>query len=555
MNNYELELLNEQRLCEFFLKCMDICKDLIINYHKFKKSRNENGFISAVDKFFDAKEYKEKVSRGNTVKTRYLSNYDDFVHKRCYSFKAYEIERKLEKIRNAAINDYTYLNTLELLTCDNMVATMRKLLQDYLEHAKRVDELKAIINGNDVKVEDVKKPKKVKEHVVVDKDDKFYIDKILAYIKGKLNDPKANYRLDTVEEHDLREVFPDISNVRGLLFSIETINDGLKINNYLNNLSLVQKNKTSGITESPLKMICDIAVSVFDTTTLLLLSSNDNKAFEKLLMMLKLDNGLEQYEKAYTIFEEYYSGLSRRSKEDIRITYQGASFDEYRNKFGITNFHIITVDELRNRINSYIKVFIGKKSSDYVFTIMKDTVYNKLLKAIRLMDVNEIVDLYKIIYENEYREYTYRINHQDMLNEDSKSIKDTYFRKFVVLQDIFSNLIATKITSMGVIKQDLTEDDLKKKEALLVMICQDYLHEEPKFGLSADRDIIYLETTNLRIGIESNAKMNAQKRFFGLSKMQKAICRINGTWSTYNTLMNKERLSNEDLDTLNKMFL
>ena len=135
MNNYELELLNEQRLCEFFLKCMEICKDLIINNHKFKKARNENGFISALDKLYNAKDYKEKVSRGGTVKSRYLSDYEDFVHKRCYSFKAHEIERKLEKIRNAAVNDYTYLKTLELLTSDNMIATMRKLLADYLDHS------------------------------------------------------------------------------------------------------------------------------------------------------------------------------------------------------------------------------------------------------------------------------------------------------------------------------------------------------------------------------------------------------------------------------------
>ena len=548
MNNYELELLNEQRIVEFYRKAMEICQELIINYHKFKKARNENGFVSALDKLYEAKDFREKSSRGTTVRNRYLVDYENFVHKRAYSFKAYEIERKLEKIRNAAINDYTYLNTLEILTSDNMVATMRKLLAEFLEHSKRVDELKDLVSGKDKEVKKDIPKKKVNN-------EKNSLDKIMGYIKNKINDPRANFRLDTLEERDFQEVFPKISNVRGLLYSTETVVDGLKINNYINNLDLASKKKPCSNFESPLKMICDIAISVFDTTTLLKLSSNDSKDFDQLLKLLKVDKGLDQYEKAYGLFQEYYSGISRRSKDDMRITYQGSSFDEYRNKFGITNFHIINVDELRNRINNYIRLFIAKKSSDYCLTFMKDSVYNRLLKAIEYMDVNEIVELYKMIYESEYREYTYRINHQDMLSEDSKSIKDTYIRKFVVLQDIFANLIASKITSMGVVNQDLSDEDIKKKEALLVMICQDYLHEEPKFGLTADKDVIFLETTNLRIGIESNAKVEAQNRFFGLSKMQKAICKINGTWSTYNQLINKDRLSNEDIDTLNSMFI
>lgn len=554
MNDKELMLLNEQRLAEFYRKAMEICSELIVDYHKFKKARTENGFINALNKVFDGRDYSEKNARGITLRTKYLMNLDYFVHKRAYSFRAHEIENRLDKIRNASVNDSIFGKTLEILTSDNSVATMRKLLDSYLSCYKKINELKGSIY--------VPKKEEVHQEEVIDSDKAmvgdnhlYYLDKVLGLIKSKINDPNSSTDLTLEELNYFKELLPNFGSIRGVYYSSDTVCKGLSINNKINNLSLASKNKNVSILDSPLKMVCDVANLVFDTTTLLLLSDNSNEDFDSVSRMLKLDKGLEQYSKAYDLFSKCFNSMSRHAKDDMRIAYQGVSFDEYRIKFGITNFHIINVNELKNRINTYIKVFISKKSSSYTSTVVNDKIYNKLLRATKLMDVSDVVELYRMMYDNEMREYNYSVNHADILNLEINLLKNAYIRRNIVLQDTFANIVANKISNISAVKKNLSNEDLLKKEALLVMICQDYFHEAPKFGLSADDDTILTQTVNLRVGIETSTKMEARDRFYGMKKFKRGIARIDGTWKKYNELMNKERLDNDDIDQLNKMFI
>ena len=139
MDSRELELLNQQRLAEFYKKAMDICTEILIDFHKFKKNRLENGYQGAYKKLIEAKEYFQKVNRSTTLLTKYLNDPTKiFVHQRAYSFKSYEIEHKLSKARNAAINDYTFIKTLELITSDNAIESMKQLVALYLDCYKRI---------------------------------------------------------------------------------------------------------------------------------------------------------------------------------------------------------------------------------------------------------------------------------------------------------------------------------------------------------------------------------------------------------------------------------
>ena len=58
--------------------------------------------------------------------------------------------------------------------------------------------------------------------------------------------------------------------------------------------------------------------------------------------------------------------------------------------------------------------------------------------------------------------------------------------------------------------------------------------------------------TDMNSNIE-NIKKEANARFYGMSKLEVAISKINGTWKRFTELMNKE-LSEEEAQELDGMF-
>ena len=535
MDNRELELLNQQRLAEFYKKAMDICTEILIDFHKFKKNRLENGYQGAYKKLIEAKEYYQKVNRSTTLLTKYLNDPTKiFVHQRAYSFKSYEIENKLSKARNAAINDYTFIKTLELITSDNAIESMKQLVALYLDCYKRIRDIK---NESKVKYINPKQSKKID------------LNQLLELLK------KKNNGLTPIELEQIQELLPDISTIRGIYYSTDTINKGLNIRSNIQELELSSEGKNTNYCQSPLKTICDTAALIFDTTTLSLLTDNDNKDFDSISNALELTNGIERYRKAYNSFNICYENMSRHSKEELRVEFESKLFDEYKNKFGITTYHILNPEELNNRINTYIKSYISAKSYIYTSLDFNEKTYDKLQRATSLMSTDDLVELYKAIFDNETQSYNYCINHTEALKLEPNMVKRTHVKKMVVLQDMFANLIASKISKLEAVKDTLNKDDLLQKELLLSMICNDYFHEVPKFGLSLESTELIRQTNNFRSNIEITTRERTRQRFFNLSQMEQSLARMNGTWKKFDELMQKDVLDNTDIEVLNKMFI
>jgi hypothetical protein len=71
------------------------------------------------------------------------------------------------------------------------------------------------------------------------------------------------------------------------------------------------------------------------------------------------------------------------------------------------------------------------------------------------MSTDDLVELYKGIFDNKTQSYNYGINHTEALKLEPNMVKRTHVKKMVVLQDMFANLIASKISKLEAVKDTL----------------------------------------------------------------------------------------------------
>lgn len=339
------------------------------------------------------------------------------------------------------------------------------------------------------------------------------------------------YGLSSKEIESIRNQYPDLTYTDDHL---EAISDMKVINNKLNNKNDITLDDVANLAVIISKNIPDILLDNLD---------NNPKNYE-INKFINLNNSLELYQTAYNKFMQAYNKANPRKKEELKKCFSSSA--DYNHTFNknLSVENLITPKELKDNINKVITTNMTKGfNRNYYEHDAQEITIKNIDHATQYMEPNEIVSIYKDmqaklekIYES-YKKYdTAEPNYEYIVNQ-------YYPECFQTLQENFITVLSFRLANTP-------DKNLSSEE-----ICQKYFNE--KYLGSSQKTVESQNTddmiqTDMNSNIE-NIKKEANARFYGMSKLEVAISKINGTWKRFTELMNKE-LSEEEAQELDGMF-
>ncbi len=403
---------------------------------------------------------------------------------------------------------------------------------------------------------------KVGDKVVFHDYDEFEVreERAIKYLEDKIATTRARgygkFFLTTDEEKMLRSVLGDGK----YLHVTSLVEDGLALQDVLFRLQQYERDSKFPFRRSDyrpnLSDVFDAAISVYrylpEELMLPTYALDKEGKYEiKLRKMAGMDKGLETYEKIYAIYLNYFNRLDDEEKNKLKSTFMtNGAYDYYKKQFNITEFEIISPSKLKLFVNRKIKDNMLNNYTTYMDNNVEH--YNALTRATSYMSVEDLASLYHAMREK-YNTYATVYPGPD---EQQQRVAQEERRRN--LQENFVNAILRKM--------NLGNLSLEEKNKKIEYIVKEVLHENLLFEVSVKplapevtetheevREEVKEETRTVkaddgmyhyRAGEEEQrttnramaARYNAQHRFFGMSKLEQTVARMNGKWAIFKKL-------------------
>lgn len=589
---YDNLIENEQRKLNVTVRLLEVAMSYLVP----KNNRKQNNLNNAWTKLKYAKDNKERIARLNTFlkllnedrafKTRLVSSTEVSKELRNrfrgskfelepheYSTYGYEIGsqakdsvakyvrnyvdliRHIEQLRRNKDQDINDVQERE-----RQVA--KKMESQYSSRSEESYDSTVYANVPSSRIREAEHTVKVGDKVVFHDYDEFEVreERAIKYLEDKIATTRARgygkFFLTTDEEKMLRSVLGDgkYLHVTGL------VEDGLALQDVLFRLQQYERDSRIPFKRSDyrpnLSDVFDVAISVYRylPEELMLPSyalDKEGRYEIKLRNMAGMDKGLETYEKIYAIYLNYFNRLEDEEKNKLKSSFMtNGAYDYYKKQFNITEFEIISPSKLKLYVNRKIK----ENMLDNFTTYMDNNIdhYNALTRATTYMSIEDLANLYHAMKEK-YNTYATVYS-----GPDEQQQRDAQEERRRNLQENFVNAILRKM-NLGNLS---LEEKNKKIEYIVKEVLHDTLlfevsvkplafgvtetHEEVREEVKEEASTIKAEdgmyhyiageeeqkTTNKAMA----ARYNAQHRFFGMSKLEQTVARMNGKWAIFKKL-------------------
>ena len=265
---------------------------------------------------------------------------------------------------------------------------------------------------------------------------------------------------------------------------------------------------------------------------------------------------LERYEQARENYMKFYNRLNEKDKN--RIDTYAAKFDSYRDMFhlyGKTGKDIATVSDIKRVVNMRIKDYYidenvvqhnYRRDEGFSFQFAESLRY-----SLQYMSSEEIASLYIAIRsKNTYNNYSF------YTEEERKQAYEYNQKENAAIQELFAEAIRYRLVNIERPKDWNNDQEkeayLRKREIDLTGICQDYFHEQPQFTLYHTADTKVEEGYGKARVESSEAITEAQRRYYGLGKLQQVLGTMN--FSRLRELGKKDTLSPDEMSMVKSMF-
>ena len=591
---YDRQIEAEQRKINIMSRLVDVAIESL----EAKNNRKLNGLNNAWLKVKYAKDAKERSARLNTflkvlndekafrdrlrsssevnkaLKDRFRGT-NCYVEYEEYSKYAFEISRgarnAVSKYARAYVDAISRIASLERQKAEDAKRTQEKLQQEKADEYRRVREeqtrkeatystVYATVPARNERPKVDESAVKAGDKVVYHKYDDFAVreQKALQYLAEKsqmLKDKGYGRFFFTVdEERMLRGVLGDDKylSVTGL------VEEGFALQHVLHRLQKYERESKipfkKSVNTPKLDDVIDAAVAInrYLPEELMLQTyslSKEGKYAIKLRNMAQMDHSLEMYEKIYSIYINYFNKLSDEERDRVKYTFNTrGAYEYYKKYFNIKEFEIISPSKLKVFVNSKVKEKILANYTNYMDI---DVVHlNTLNRAVTYMEIPDIVSLYHAI-KQKYNTYA-----QVYPGDDEKRQIEAHEECRRNLQRNFVNVILNKM--------NLGNISLEDKNRKIKEIVENLLHEKLLFEVSVptakvSEDVVkevkeevapsrtvkgsdgmyhyqaggMTERTSNRA---MAARYNAQHRFFGMSKLEQTLAKMNGKWAAFQKL-------------------
>ncbi len=401
--------------------------------------------------------------------------------------------------------------------------------------------------------------------------------KAYAYLEQKLakaNESGTSVRLSMEEERMLRGAVEGIEYYA----SSDLIKSGFEIQNHLQNFknyAKEAKNPFKKPSRTPeLRELYQLAVLVYQNLPAELLSSRDmtstsSQYVERIKGLSKISSSLNAYVEAYNIFVNYYNKLSNQEKMDIKSEFESSNTMGFiKDTFNVDHFTVLSPEQLKGYVNRAVKEGMIENYLNYIDN--KNDSISHINRACTYMSVEEIASTYAAI-RRRYEEYAYGDSEQITKNTANlqrdfayailykMNLKElTPEEKNAKLYEIVTQIMKEQVL-FGLDKVENMQQEQPTTEAKEVV---EPATDELKTTKEADgyyhykAGSVFAKTTNRAMA----ARYNAQSRFFGMSKFEQTLAKMNGSWKKFNDLWQKvgdlrSSEENEQLaDQLDQMF-
>lgn len=512
------------------------------NITRFKNNHLKKSVLSLFDKFLNAKEYEEMVKVNGIIRKKFINNDDIHYFGEIIDYELVQKD-KVIKYKGQVKPEYFFKVRNEITLSKNAIDSISKLMSLYTGTLYRIKQMEARKNAPAMTVS-IPEEKKYTTRVSAS----YSKDETFALIDSIMSGEKSIYNDRTSLETSLLNNFDHFGSSFGYA-SFETMKDAFELEEEVRKL----QNKDTRLIEL-VSSIMEAAINAHDIGINYLM---DDKVFDielnGLMNRVKASKFMNQYEKAYNSFMERYNKLSKEDKDKIASYFEQNISVRYKQMFGIQKFKIVSPNELKNVLNSEVVFKCGEKSFEYVSPTQSIEKEELLKRRTTLMDEKEIVSFYKHLRSKEADrfdfDFRYALKNESEERQEQYSVN--YGKSVANLQSDICNIIASRIGkySLGSLKGD-EKEDARKRSILVYKVCKEYLSEKPLFDVSTlgvipDSTVSLVDTVDI--------KKDAEKRFYGMSKVQKTLAKM-GTWRRYQELMQKDELKQVELHELSEMY-
>lgn len=364
--------------------------------------------------------------------------------------------------------------------------------------------------------------------------------------------------LDSKDQKIIRDLFGDderygyyyVSLVEDIIsngYTIESTFQKFKEFEKQSKIPFQKPNVTPKLEDLLLMAECIVTQLPIELTTLRAEPDSKNAFFQNIVNKSELMNSLDKYNKAFEVYKKYFQKLSPEEQAAIKQKFEVNSISRFSHSLNIEKFEILHPIQLRDLVNNKV---IEKMTENNLYYGANNN-FNRtkaIKKATTFMDREKTVQAYKAIKFKHERTLIYYT-----MNENDVKYHQQYF---ATIQENFAVALANKLTD--------EEKKNKTDEELLLYVCETILKEKPLFTIAKKKDEIEATPENIGESTTTNAaiaaRYNAQRRFFGLSKMLQTTNRIRGTWAKFERLWREaaqvtdEKEIQQVADELNQMF-
>lgn len=402
---------------------------------------------------------------------------------------------------------------------------------------------------------------KVGDEVIYHDYDEFEVreQKTIQYIEKKIEKTRergfGKFFFTTEEEKMIEKVLGEGKYVDYHVSKM--LEEGLALQDVLYRLEKYERDAKIPFKKSTyrpnLNDILESALTVLDNLPEELMSptyalDNKGKYEVKLRNLSGMSKGLETYKKIYAIYINYFNKLSDQERENIKATFMNDNYiTRYKKEFNIKDFEIVTPTRLEYFVNAKVKEKILDNYTPCMDTNIEH--FNALTRATTYMSVDDLTSLYHAI-KTKYN--TYATVYPGPDEEQQRKAQDERRKN---LQENFAKAILSKM--------NLGNLSLEERNKKLEQIVKERLHEDLRFELSTKHievetpvsEPVQEEVTERTIKSEDGmyhyvaggqkqrttnpamaARYNAQHRFFGMSKLEQTIAKMNGKWAAFRKL-------------------
>ncbi len=354
-----------------------------------------------------------------------------------------------------------------------------------------------------------------------------------ARIDERIGKPYGS-RFTYEEEKRLRELYPELDH-RGY-YSLDTLDSGIEISRLSNkgDLKLMDIMELGMLTLEVVKK--ELTNPTFTITP-------------ELYKKIGIEDSFEKYKAAYEKFKAYYKTLSPTQQDSLKD--QLMNNESYTQTFGE---EVITPDGLKAVINGSVIRYIEKHYKEFYGYNNTTDFFMKTHKAVKYMDVDDIVSLYRGI---KYEATRFGISTE---KPEERRREEAARKEFLEhLQRDFASLIIGKLGAMGEAKRNATYEEelaeLEEEEKKIVGVIKDILKEEPLDSRlrKLDREFT-LDGVGDSLVETSEIKKRAKIRINGLPKVKLRFAKMTYDWDRFMMLMEKPILSEREQKELDGMF-